>query len=98
VDALDTEQRIRACTPAATGTRHRAIHVRVSFGVGLLRRYQFKEALTSFPPHHAATKTAAEFSDRPNQAHLRRDSLTLVNALFAMEGRQAECTVTCVLR
>jgi hypothetical protein len=67
VDALDTEQRIRARAPAPTGTRHRVIHVRVSFGIGLLGRYQFKEALTSFPPHHAATKTsnaAAAFSDR----------------------------------
>jgi hypothetical protein len=27
VDALDTEQRIRARAPAATGTRHRVIHV-----------------------------------------------------------------------
>ncbi len=48
VDALDTEQRIRAGAPAATGTRHRVIHVRVPFGIGLLGRYQFKEALTSF--------------------------------------------------
>jgi hypothetical protein len=55
VDALDTEQRIRARAPPATGTRHRVIHVRVSFGVGLLGRYQCKEALTPFPPHHAAS-------------------------------------------
>jgi hypothetical protein len=27
-------------------------------GIGLLGRNQFKEALTSFPPHHAALKTA----------------------------------------
>jgi hypothetical protein len=33
--------------------------VRVSFGIGLLGRYQFKEALTSFPPHHAAPNPAA---------------------------------------
>jgi hypothetical protein len=41
----------------------------------LLGRNQFKEALTSFPPHHAAPKTtnaAAALSDRPNHAHLRR--------------------------
>ena len=58
VDALDTEQRIRAHAPAASRTRHRVIHVRVSFGIGLLGRYQFKEALTSFPLHHAAPETA----------------------------------------
>jgi hypothetical protein len=43
----------------------------------LLGRNQFKEALTSFPPHHAAPKTtnaAAALSDRPNHAHLRRAS------------------------
>ncbi|MCU1635536.1 MAG: hypothetical protein JWQ68_775 [Cryobacterium sp.] len=77
MDALDTEQRICAGAPAPTGTRHRVIHVRVSFWVWLLGRYQFKEALTSFPPHHAATKgpsPAAAFSDRPNHAHLRRAS------------------------
>ncbi|WP_221176558.1 hypothetical protein, partial [Arthrobacter oryzae] len=65
MDALDTEQRISARAPAAIGTRHRVIHVRVSFGIGLLGRYQFKEALTSFPPHHAAPKAdyaAAESS------------------------------------
>ncbi len=54
VDALDTEQRIRAHAPAASRTRHRVIHVRVSFWFWLLGRYQFKEALTSFLPHHAA--------------------------------------------
>lgn len=32
-------------------------HVRVSFGYWLLGRYQFKETLTSFPPHSAAPKT-----------------------------------------
>lgn len=32
VDALNTEQRIRARAPPAVGTRHRVIHVRVSFG------------------------------------------------------------------
>jgi hypothetical protein len=48
VDALDTEQRVRARAPVAIGTRHRVIHARVSFGIGLLGRYQFKEALTSF--------------------------------------------------
>ena len=32
VDALDTEQRIRARAPPVMGTRHRVIHVRVSFG------------------------------------------------------------------
>ena len=26
----------------------------VSFGIGLLGRYQFQKALTSFHPHHAA--------------------------------------------
>ena len=46
VDALDTEQRVRTSAPAAIGTRHRVIHVRVSFGYWLLGRYQFKEALT----------------------------------------------------
>lgn len=54
VDALDTEQRIRAHAPAASRTRHRVIHVRVSFWFWLLGRYQFKEALTSLLPHHAA--------------------------------------------
>ncbi len=34
--------------------------VRASIGIGLLGRYQFKEALISFLPHHAATNTAAE--------------------------------------
>jgi hypothetical protein len=58
VDAFDTEQRVRARAPAAIGTRHRVSHVRVSFGYWLLGRYQFKEALTSFPPHHAAPATA----------------------------------------
>jgi hypothetical protein len=28
--------------------------------IGLLGRYQFKEALTSFQPHHAAARRAAE--------------------------------------
>jgi hypothetical protein len=28
--------------------------------IGLLGRYQFKEALTSFQPHHAAPRRAAE--------------------------------------
>jgi hypothetical protein len=44
----------------------------------LLGRYQFKEALTSFRPHHAAPKTAnavAAVSDSPNHAHLRRACL-----------------------
>src|SRR6185437_14701878 len=75
VDALDTEQRVRARAPAAIGTRHRVIHVRLSFGYWLLGRYQFNEALTSFPPHHAAPATAhpaATVSVRPNHAHLRR--------------------------
>ena len=58
VDAFDTEQRVRARAPAAIGTRHRVSHVRVSFGYWLLGRYQFKEALTSFPLHHAAPATA----------------------------------------
>jgi hypothetical protein len=43
--------------------------------IGLLGRNQFKEALTSFPPHHAApatTHTAPRASDCPNHAHLRR--------------------------
>lgn len=74
VDALDTEQRIRARAPPTIGTRHRVIHVRVSFGYWLLGRYQFKEALTSFAPHHAAPKTAgpaAALSSRLNHAHLR---------------------------
>lgn len=78
MDAFDTEQRIRARAPAAIRTRHRVIHVRVSFGIGLLGRYQFKEALTSFPLHHAAPKLphhAAPVSDRPNHAHLRRAPL-----------------------
>ncbi len=67
VDAFDTEQRVRTRAPSAMGTRHRVIHVRVSFGYWLLGRYQFKEALTSFPPHHAAPETAyaaAPVSDR----------------------------------
>lgn len=55
VDALDIEQCIRARAPPATGTRHRVIRVRGSSGVGLLGRYPFKEALTPFPPHHAAS-------------------------------------------
>lgn len=42
-------------TPAASRPSRAA---RVSFGIGLLGRYQFKEALTSFPPHHAAPETA----------------------------------------
>lgn len=54
VDALDTEQQIRARAPAPSRTRHGVIHVRVSLRIGLLDRYQFKEALASFPPHHAA--------------------------------------------
>ena len=58
VDALDTEQSIRARAPPVVGTRHRVIHVRVSFWFWLLGRYQFKEALTSFLPHHAAPKNA----------------------------------------
>jgi hypothetical protein len=78
VHALDTEQRVRARAPAAIGTRHRVSHVRVSFGFWLLRRYQFKEALTSFLLHHAVPETAypaAPASDRPNHAHLRRPTL-----------------------
>ena len=69
VDALDTEQHIRARAPAAARTRHRVIHVRVSFGIGLLGRYQFKEALTSFPPHHAAPRRTGE--GQPRGASLR---------------------------
>jgi hypothetical protein len=61
VDALDTEQRIRAHAPAASRTRHRVIHVRVSFRFWLLGRYQFKEALTSLLPHHAAPRRTAEY-------------------------------------
>lgn len=60
VNAVDTEQCVRARAPPAIRTRHRVIHVGVSLVIGLLGRYQFKEALTSFPPHHAATQGAAE--------------------------------------
>jgi hypothetical protein len=59
VNALDTEQRVRAGAPPAIGTRHRVIHVGVSLVIGLLGRYQFKEALASFLPHHAAAQAAA---------------------------------------
>ena len=59
VDALDIEQGICPHAPAPAGTRHRVIHVRVSLRIGLLGRYQFKEALTSFPPHHAASETSS---------------------------------------
>ena len=75
VNALDTEQRVRACAPPAIGTRHRDIHVGVSLVIGLLGRYQFKVALASFLPYHAgaqAAATTASASDRPNHAHLRR--------------------------
>jgi hypothetical protein len=65
MDALDTEQRIRPRAPPAIGTRHRVSHVRVSFGYWLLGRYQFKEALTSFPPHHAAPKAASPAASQP---------------------------------
>lgn len=44
----------------------------------MLGRYQFKEALTSFLPHHAAAApayAAAPASDAPNHAHLRRATL-----------------------
>lgn len=78
-DALDTEQRIRARAPAATGTRHRVIHVRVSFGYWLLGRDQFKEALTSFLPHHAAAACGHALppaSDGPHPAHRRRPKAT----------------------
>jgi hypothetical protein len=54
MDALDTEQCVRARAPATAGTRHRVIQ-----GLSLnwlLGRYQFREALTSFPPHHAANE------------------------------------------
>ena len=77
MNALDTEQRIRARAPPAIGTRHRVIHVGVSLVFGLLGRYQFKEVLASFLPHHAALQAAAataSSSDRPNHAHLRRAS------------------------
>ena len=78
VNAFDTEQRVRARAPPAIGTRHRVIHVGVSLVIGLLGRYQFKEALASFPLHHAAAQaaaTTASASDRPNHAHLRRAPL-----------------------
>ena len=52
VDALDTQQRIRTRAPPAVGTTHRVIHVRVSLGIGLLGRNQFKEALTSCEGPH----------------------------------------------
>lgn len=48
---------------------------------GLLGRYQFKEALTSFPPHHAAPTAAA--SDLSNHAHLRWAPKRLSLAEFA---------------
>lgn len=73
VNSLDTEQRIQAPASPAIGTRHRVIHGGVSLIIGLLGRYQFKEALASFLPHHAALQAAAATPpavDHPNHAHL----------------------------
>jgi hypothetical protein len=70
VVAFDTEQRIRERAPAA-GTRRRVIRVRVSFGIGLLGRYQFKETIAPLLLHHAEplnAYAAAASSDRPNDA------------------------------
>jgi hypothetical protein len=56
----------------------------------LLGRYQFKEALTSFLPHHAAPETAyaaAPASNRPNHAHLRRASLTDFDCITSLVTR-----------
>jgi hypothetical protein len=61
-------------------------------GIGLLGRNQFKEALTSFLPHHAAPGTsnaAGELSDRPNHAYQRRAAKTLrelIEGLGAVSG------------
>ncbi|MFJ5696415.1 hypothetical protein ACIP9X_21610, partial [Arthrobacter sp. NPDC093125] len=59
----------------AIRTRHRVIHVGVSLVIGLLGRYQFKEALASFLPHHAA----------PLAPQLRRQPQTALTMLICEE-------------
>jgi hypothetical protein len=74
VDALDTEQRVRARAPTATGTRHRDILVRVFWVlVAWLLPIQRGPDLFPSPPRRSGNgPPCAAVSDRPNHAHLRR--------------------------
>jgi hypothetical protein len=54
VDAFDTEQRIRALHQRPPEQDIELFMSGSLLGIGLLGRYQFKEALASLLPHHAA--------------------------------------------
>jgi hypothetical protein len=79
MDTFDTKKRVCPLAPSTVRAGSSIGHIRFFF-IWKLGRYQFKEALTSLLPHHAAaaSRHAPTLGVRgPNHAHLRRAGLAI---------------------